>query len=373
MNRSLCGTVSYGQEAMTNKHQIVTECGTTTAKDGDLSACDWDSFLARSDHSHHEQSSRYGANRVEFGFECDRIVIRSGGAVVGGAQILSVPTPIGRAATILRAPIAMNDDSSVLSEIAMQIDGLAKRRRFASVRVDTFPTQNAARGALEQAGFVSTVAWYREKRSAVIPLAADDDALLAQMHKNVRYYVRRADRVGLNVKASPNASIEEFYELHEMTAKYQGFPVFPIHYFRYLWDIFGRTGRMCIVSAYSGDRPIAAIANMITGGRMYYGWGGMDRSDAAKKMGSNYLLHVTAMQIARDRDCTHYDLSGDQAFKRQLAVEYVMWPKPMRKIYGWGRALKWRAMQLSSRPMMRRYVMKLSGKNGPQKKSQMPW
>jgi lipid II:glycine glycyltransferase (peptidoglycan interpeptide bridge formation enzyme) len=300
----------------------------------DASDEDWDAFLGSHPQGHHEQSSEYAGNRAEYGFQCDRVAIRDGQRIVGGFQTLVQNTPIGKLALILRGPLAEDDNTAVLNCAVRELDRLAERRSYASVRVDTFPTQTASRQALEAAGFQASTAWHGTMRSLLVPVLFSNEELVARMKPNGRRDVRFAERAGVTVHVGDESSLDTFMALHDATAAHQGFPIFKREYFETVWRIFGGERRAPLFLAYYDNKPIAAILNLVVGGRLYYTWGGMDRNDAVRKLNANCLLHLFAMSWAREHGCTHYDLSGVSGFKEKLGRDEIDWPLPRRKFYG---------------------------------------
>jgi hypothetical protein len=238
-----------------------------------------------------------------------------------------------------------------------ELDRLASRRHYRSIRVETFPTQTAVRAALETAGFRTDNEWFGERESRLVPLAASDDALLARMKPKGRYNVRVAERAGVTVRLADRSSLGTFFELHRNTASFKNFAIFPVGYFDYVWRMFAAMGKAQLFLAWHEDAAIAAILNMISGGRAYYGWGGMSRDPRHRKLMGNYLLHWTAMRWARDHGCSHYDLVGTSDFKDKLGGDLVQWPLPQRKFYGALGPVIHRASTLAwTRPKLRRGV-----------------
>lgn len=303
----------------------------SVCEDEDL---EWDEFIAQHPEGHHEQSSGFARNRIGSGFQCDRVIIRSNGRIVGGGQVLAKPNLIGTQALILRAPLALRNDSEVLDKVVDGFGDLAKRRNFASIRIETFPTQVASREALLKAGYLPSDAWDGVRPTVIVQLEHTDKDLLARMKPKGRYNVRLAERLGVTVSTGDSKSLNDFFRLHKATALHQGFPVFERSYFDYVWRIFYKTGRVQLFLAYHLGKPIAGILNTIVGSRLYYGWGGMNREPACKKLMANYLLHFYAMCWARDHGCTHYDLVGVTEFKEKLAQDEVQWPYPQVRYFG---------------------------------------
>jgi peptidoglycan pentaglycine glycine transferase (the first glycine) len=304
------------------------------------SRCDaaWDSFLAAHPAGHHEQSSRFAAERQRFGYSCDRIIAHRGGSIVGGAQVLVRGTRLGRSAHVQRGPLALADDAGVLRQITATFESLARKRNYRSVRIDSFLEATHVRAALEDSGFATSMAWGGNSCSERIPLAMADSQLIERMHYNVRRYLSRLlDDANIEVRHGTAETIEDFYFLLEKTASHQQFPIFPRSYFEYLHAMFGRRAPHFL--AYHGGQPVAGVFNPIVAHTMYYGWGGIDRSTIAAKRPINLLLHFRVAQWARAAGCRYYDLAGTSQFKRQLGIEQVLWPPPYRRFFGRGARL----------------------------------
>jgi peptidoglycan pentaglycine glycine transferase (the first glycine) len=332
----------------------------------------WDDFVAANDHGHHEQCSWYGLIRKSYGYRCDRAILRDGGEIVAGVQVLSQWTPIGRFAIVKRGPYARNDNPELLDGIVRQLIKLAHERSFVSLRVDTLLPQSAVREALARHGFFATSEWSPPTQSLVMPVAQNDEQLLSSMKQKGRYNVRVAQRHGVTVQVGDSRSIDEFFDLHTMSAFTNDFPVFPRLYYHYLWETFGKHGRLQHFVAYHNEKPVAAIFNTIVGDHMIYGWGGVHRGDEEKKLMANYLLHHRAMCWARDHGCTTYDLCGVTQFKRKLAPATVHWPLPMRMFFGRARATRRKLLEQSwCNQMLRRGVHCAARRLGLQPK--LPW
>jgi len=359
------------QTSMTS-HEVPRQQGAASSSDAHADDAEWDAFLAEHPLSHHEQCSQYGRIRETYGFGCERVVLRRAGRIVGGVQILVQRTPIGSFALIKRGPLATNDDQGLMKELVQQIESHARRSRYVSLRVDTFPEHSASRAALMDTGFVESEAWSGRPRSIVNDLSQSRGEVLASMKKKARYCVRVAERARVCVESDAPRSVPDFHALHAMTAEHQGFPIFPQSYFDYLWDIFGRRRRLRVFVAYHGSKPLAAIINVIVGQRMIYGWGGIDRGDEARKLMANYLLHLTAMQWAREHGCLLYDFSGVTPFKTRFAGETIDWPLPMRKCYGFARSIRRTLLDASwRRPSLRSLVTKAAWRL--RLRPDMPW
>lgn len=335
-------------------------CDSTT-----IDTSEWDEFIASATHAYHEQTSMYGCIREGFGFKCDRVVVRDDRRISGGAQVFVQNTPIGRFARVFRAPLALDDDPQMLNQVVDELEHLAHRHSYVSVRVDTLPTQTAAREALERAGYRASQAWAPPHRSLVIRLSYSDDELLSRMRRKTRYDVRFAERAGVQVKTGDAASIDEFFDLYSMSASFQEYVPFAKEYFVYLWQLFGKHGKAILCIASHSNEPLAAILSVVSGNRMYAGWIGTNRGDSERKFRAQTLLHFNAMCRGRDLGCDLLDLQDNREYKRKFTDEEIEWPTPMRKFYGPLRGPRHRFMRWSSsNPYLHRMVRRVSNRLG---------
>lgn len=300
---------------------------------------EWDGFVASNPHGYHEQSSLYASLRKDFGYDCARAVIRDdAGAIIGGAQVLYQVTPAGRLGLVLRGPIASGNDPDIFARVASELEDLAWQHFLASIRVETFPAQTGARAALGQAGYTPSTAWTDKKESSFVDLSMNDEDILASLPSATRNQVRGARRKGVQVIVGGLQDVPDFYDMLIKTAEYQGFPVFPLDYFTYMQEVFGPE-RAPIFIAKHDSKPISAVMCFVTGNRLYYCWGGMDRDPQLRKLNANRLLHFEAMRWGHAMGLDGYDLTGSNFFKNQLGHNTVTWPSVLRRHFGPGKSV----------------------------------
>ena len=70
--------------------------------------------------------------------------------------------------------------------------------------------------------------------------------------------------------------------------------------------------------------------NTLVEDRMYYGWGGMSRNPAHRKLMANYLIHWTAIKWAQKQGYSQYEFIGTSQFKAKLETVRHSWPQPRR-------------------------------------------
>lgn len=344
------------------------DCGATLS---DAQA--WDAFVAANPHGYHEQTAMYGKIRRAYGFACERVVVRQGQEIVGGAQVIVQQTPIGRFARVFAGPLAAEDDPAIMARVIDQLDHLCNAKSYACMRIDTLPSQGVARHFLKAEGFQASDEWFGARPSLIMKLSCSEEHLFSGLNKKSRQYIRAAERAGAYVKDGTVDFLSEFYTLYRMTAAHQGFRYFRKDYFSALTHLFGGVGRLRIFVAYSAQgEPIAARLAIIVGDRCHDAWCGMHRGSVNIKLRANILIHHHVMKWARAQGCKHYDLVGIQTNKKRIAKEIIYWPSPMRKFYGRFGTLRRKTMAWAwANVQARQAVNKAAWRLGL--KPRMPW
>lgn len=149
-----------------------------------------------------------------------------------------------------------------------------------------------------------------------LDLNLTEDELLAAAHPKCRYNLRIAAKHGVTVQSIQDQSFtHEFYALLTETSSRTGFYIEPFGFFLNLvGTLFKHNAAEFFVSRYEGE-VLAAILVVYFGNRATYLYGGS--SSRHRKVMPVYPLHVAAMNAARERHCTEYDMYGIDASERR--------------------------------------------------------
>ena len=149
--------------------------------------------------------------------------------------------------------------------------------------------------------------------SLFLDLRLTNEELLAGMHPKGRYNLKLAQKHGVQVRVSNDlADLRTFYELFDTTAQRGEFFAEPYSFFLNLGATHFPENHASLLIAEWEGAPLASILTVAFGRRTTYLYGGSTRTHREKM--PNYLLHWTAVQIARERGCLEYDLYGYDPF-----------------------------------------------------------
>jgi lipid II:glycine glycyltransferase (peptidoglycan interpeptide bridge formation enzyme) len=138
--------------------------------------------------------------------------------------------------------------------------------------------------------------------------AVEDDSLLAGMRQTKRHGIRKGERRGVRVRRGGPEDLAILHEMLLATGRRQGFGVYPLEYFRAMWNAFAPSGHAhLLVAEYEGAALSAGLfigfgADLIN---KIHAWDG-----ARDAPPSNELLQWTAMRLARDLGHLAYDMEG---------------------------------------------------------------
>jgi len=165
-----------------------------------------------------------------------------------------------------------------------------------------------ARSWLESQGFIPSEQTVQPRRTVLIDLTLDEEAILAQMKPKTRYNVRLAQRKGISVRLGTADDLPLFYGLLKATGKRARFGIHTQAYYTRAWQLFMAQDSVALFLAQYEGQTLAALMAFTWGKKAWYMYGAS--SDEERQRMPNYLLQWEAMRWARAQGCETYDLWG---------------------------------------------------------------
>ena len=143
----------------------------------------------------------------------------------------------------------------------------------------------------------------------------EDETLFAAFDKDTRYAIRRAEREGVTVNrtndASDLAAIDALHALVLETQARAGFPRPSLERYRIAWRGLAAAGRAAIFEARHDGRLLASGMLVIEGDRSFYLFAGSVREEKGEvKRYPSYALQWAMMRHAREAGALVHDLWG---------------------------------------------------------------
>ena len=262
------------------------------------SAADWDAFLARFPEAHLLQTSAWGELKGAFGWTPHWIIVSNAGALL-------LERRIAPGLRIAYAPMGPVGDW--VPDLIPALLSLTRSLRCFALKLEPdAPDGSPLADQLHALGFSPSLHAVQPRRSLVVDLASDEDAILAHMHQKTRYNVHLAERKQVRVR--PWDDLPAFGEMMQTTAARDQFGVHTPAYYARAFELFHAQGECELLLAEFEGRSLAALMVFARGPRAWYLYGAS--TDEERNRMPTYVLQWEAMRWARRRGCRTYDLWG---------------------------------------------------------------
>jgi peptidoglycan pentaglycine glycine transferase (the first glycine) len=266
----------------------------------------WNGRVTAAPGGHILQSWAWGELKSNFGWRVERLGLDS-----ASAQMLyrSLPGGVGSIAYVPKGPLLDWDDGQALRYLTAAIRPLTRRRRAICLKIEPDLEDSPGRDEhLRAAGFRPSPQPIQPRRTIVVDLNAEPDAIMARMKQKTRYNIRLAGRKGVTVRPGDGGDLPAFYRLMEDTARRDGFAIHSQAYYEAVHRLFVSAGQGRLLLAEYEGRLLAGVVAVSLGDIACYLYGAS--ADEGRDLMPSYLLQWEAMVWARERGCHTYDLWG---------------------------------------------------------------
>jgi len=276
-------------------------------------AQEWDQFTQRSPTGHVLQASAWGQLKARFGWRPVRFAAFEGSRILAAAQVLLRPL-LATGLTMAYLPKGPVVDPSAPAEPATvallsAVHRFCRQQHALSLKVEPdWEQSTAAQELLDSWGFRSSAQTVQPRRTVIIDLTAQEEAILAQMKPKNRYNIRLAQRKGVSVRSGTGQDLPVFYQLLQITGRRAGFGIHTQGYYAQAWELFAAQQAAALFVAEYESKPLAAIMVFAWGKKAWYMYGAS--SDEERQRMPTHLLQWEAMRWAKARGCEIYDLWG---------------------------------------------------------------
>lgn len=256
-------------------------------------------------------------------WEARRYVIEEGGRRAGIAQVLLRRLPLGLVlAYAPRGPLV--EPADLPAALLALRRSLAEERCVALLCDPEVAEEDALRDRLRAAGARRAPVIIQPRRTLLMDLAQEPEALLAAMRKKTRQYIRKAERAG--VVTEETADLERFLAVLRRVSERDRFGIHDRPYFERLRAAFG--GDCRLLMARVGRDDAGALLVIRVGDRAWELYGGWSGDHAEER--PFYLLKWRSLMLMRELGVRRYDmwgldLEGVDTFKLGFGGEVATW------------------------------------------------
>lgn len=279
------------------------------------SSSEWDAFVAGRPGDVLAQTTLWadtkksGSGRLVVG-------LRRDGTLIGGAMLLLRQIGPFLVANAPRGPLLEAGHEDLAGDLVDAILSEVEAWRPTAVILQPAELTPALGQALDSRGFTASPINVTTPATVEIDMSLDPDELLAAMRSSRRRNIRRAERLGVEVRRGGHEEIELFHDLHSRTGERQGFEPMSLDYLRQQWEVLG-ADRFHIYVAHLEGHALSAATVTVYGDRAVFKLAGFADDELARETRASDYLHWRIMQSTRELGYRFYDLGG---FDRDVAV-----------------------------------------------------
>lgn len=211
---------------------------------------------------------------------------------------------------IAGGPIMDWQNKKLVREIFADIRKVGKDTGCAFVRVrPQLPLSDNSLKLMQELGLKKAPMYLSVEYAGILDLNKTRDEILAGASQGFRRKLRKAEKNEIKITAdTEQKSIKEFCELEKKHAVRQKYVAFSSSFLTKQFDAFAKNNEVLIYTARKDGEILAQNFMIFYGAEASYHYG------VSSQLGTKYsaapLLHMAAMDEARKRGCTRYNLWG---------------------------------------------------------------
>jgi lipid II:glycine glycyltransferase (peptidoglycan interpeptide bridge formation enzyme) len=270
----------------------------------------WESFVLSDPKANFLQSWNWGVFQERIGKKVFRLAVTENETIVAVAECVKEEAKRGTYLTIAGGPLLEWSNTELVKFFFQEIATHAKKEKciFIRIRPQQIDTPEL-RQFIHQLGFVESPMHLTADLTVQLDLTKPEEELLANMRKNTRYDVRRAEKEGIVVKSSVDpAEIRSFYE-HQLTlAKKHGFVPFGYEFLYEQFRTFAEDNQAILFHSYKDEQLLASAFILFYNGEAVYHYG--ISTVANERLPGSYACQWAAIKWAKEHGGRSYNFWG---------------------------------------------------------------
>lgn len=272
----------------------------------------WDDFAQKHPLATFLDSWTWGEFERSYGVNYENIGLYKENELVGILPIMGVKAKRGRYLHLRHAPIIDWSDSALVKQVVDYLKAKAKTEGYHFIRVSPLLPRTAENTAILTAqGFKrAPVPAMDAIETLKIEISKPEEEILAQMRKNTRYYIKKAEKMGVSVRRVTDfdKDFDTFWEIFMDGVKRNKWVPFTKKSVYSELKTFEKANMVAMyISEYEGVAISAAMFTFFNNRSYYHHSGSLTKY---RNIPSTYRLIWEAMLDAKERGFTEIDLWG---------------------------------------------------------------
>ncbi len=251
-----------------------------------------------------------------------RFWIKKDDEVVGTLYIEIFRRKIAKYAYSPHSPVLLekvieNDLENFLIDLSVFAKSFIKAQGLNYFKIDTLLRDEKIK-SLEKTGWKKSFSPGQAKDMWVIDFKENEEKTLMSFKKDTRYYVRRAEKLGVEiVEATSEEEVREFVNILNETKERKGFQNFNDSYFIDQWKALNvdlktkdiKPITRVFLAKFEGKTIAGALINY-NETTIFYSHGGSTSDPELSKLAAPYFLHWTIIKNAIEHGYSQYSMWG---------------------------------------------------------------
>jgi len=231
----------------------------------------WEHFVEAHPAGDVVQTAAWGRSKAAMGFRTAIATshtpdgeLEGGGLVVARrVALLGGRLPLLTVGYVARGPLVTGDDPARIDRVLDALERTARQLGVAHLVVQPAAGGEAVTARLTARGYDAGAVPVAPVCTLVLDLEAELDDLIAGMSSSQRRNLRKAKKLGVQVRRADEADLETFHALQVATAERQGYPPLTLAYLQAQWRALRPLGAAEIFLASTPEAPQRPIAGTL--------------------------------------------------------------------------------------------------------------
>ena len=322
----------------------------------------WDDFLRSTPYGQFQQSGMWADYKAGEGWQHYRVIVTSAAEIVGGFQILWKKKGLVRIGYVSKGPVVSPENPTRVQQLKeLLCEATRHLKLIALIAQDPDEAQHFTNTS-EALGFVESNPAQLVETTYLVDVSDDMETVRRRMSQSHRKHVRKAQKLGVEIRIGTETDLPHFYNLMAATCARQNTSPNPANApaFYRLWRAFSPTHSIRLTLAERGGLSPAGLVCLVFGNRTSLwkkGWdGSMHDWNTGTFLEDNALewAHVngskigdfcaitrfTALHVLSGKGIANAPLPTNDQFKLRfggypkiLPSAYIYFPNPILR---WG-------------------------------------
>ncbi|MBS3903302.1 MAG: peptidoglycan bridge formation glycyltransferase FemA/FemB family protein [Anaplasmataceae bacterium] len=270
----------------------------------------WENFIQTRKPHTFLHDWEWGEVQKELGFKIWRFGVFDNNQLASLALVIKIVARRGSFLFIPHGPILNENSKETIGIFSDYFKLLAREERCSFFRISSLMEDTPHYHSLfHELGYRSAPIHMHPELAWVLDLKKNEETLLAEMRKNTRYSIRKAEKDGVKVEWTDDPSrLIDFFPVYEETVERQNFTPFNRRYLEAEFRIMSAAKKALLFTATHDGQVVSVAIIIFNQGSAFYHHGASSQKNP--QLTASHLLQWNVIREAKRRGCDMYNFWG---------------------------------------------------------------